>query len=224
MLVLAYQIDPTRKDQNKNTDDVGSGLKPKRISLSSENPSPPLQRTYIPLLWWLALIILLYFIIGYSTGSVGVKACPDKTSGPMPGKSRLTIQYFGNPFCVYCWIEDPIMERLAVRHQAVLRYEHYDNRYCTNMTQAYGIYAVPGFVFNLSDGRVVTHVGFLKEAYLSSVVCETTGSCGGLHAAINSSVKQDALVPDASLQDSFLQNSSLQGPPAHDALMQGDNP
>ncbi len=139
-------------------------------------------KRYLPLLWWILLILLLYFFIGFTNGSVGVKTCPDTMSGPEPNASRLIIRYFGNPFCVYCWIEDPIMRRLADRHVDVLRVEHYDNRYCTNLTKTYGIFAVPGFVFNITGGATVTHVGFLKEIYLSNVICETTGSCDGAGA------------------------------------------
>ena len=136
-------------------------------------------KRYLPLVWWIALIIALYSIIGLSNGSVGVKACPDSTSGPDPAGAKLTIRYFGNPFCVYCWMEDPIMHRLAERHHDVLRYEHYDNRYCSEVASAYGISAVPGFVFNLTNGQTISHVGYLKESYLSQVVCEATGSCDG---------------------------------------------
>ena len=183
----------------------------------SENPkpgTPKLGNPYTPLLWWIALIVILYFAIGLSTGSVGVKNCPQESSGPEAGKANLTIQYFGNPFCVYCWIEDPIMKRLSEQHKSVLRYEHYDNRYCTNMTEAYGISAVPGFVFNLSDGRIVTHIGFLKEQYLSQVICETTGSCGGMEIPTKKNKKDD----DANEP----LNEPLNGP-LNEPLKQGEN-
>lgn len=148
-------------------------------SLQQDGGATTTWKKYSPLLWWIALIIILYFAIGLKTGAVGEKTCPDKTNGPAFGNANLTILYFGNPFCVYCWIEDPILERLSERHKNVMRYEHYDNRYCINMTQAYGIYAVPGFVFKTSSGNIATHTGFLTETYLSQVICETTGSCGG---------------------------------------------
>ena len=125
------------------------------------------------LLYWVGFIVVLYVVIGYSTGAVGAQACPEKTLGT---GSTLHISYFGNRFCVYCWSVGPYLERLGEEYADVLTIDYYDSRYCADVMQSYELFATPGFHFKTVDGAL-SHAGYLNEIDMKQIICETTGQC-----------------------------------------------
>lgn len=126
------------------------------------------------LLAWIAVLLILYASI--SAASSKNDGCPYEILGN-PNAS-LTVKYFGSPFCVYCWIEEPILKDLVAEYPDNFAVEKYDVRYCTNETARYGIVGTPGHVFQY-ENRTKEHVqiGLIQERQWRALLCEMAGAC-----------------------------------------------
>jgi len=131
------------------------------------------HRVVVALLIWCAVLILLYVSIGFVGGEDRSK-CPYKTAGN-PNAS-LSIKYFGNPFCIWCLIGNPKIEKLTEQKGKSFFMEYYDNRYCPAEVDRFGVSAIPFFVFN-DTKQAVSYPGYLEDADMRSIICQSTGDC-----------------------------------------------
>jgi len=126
-----------------------------------------------------SLIILL--IIGYyettsSSDKFGKKQCPYTIEGNT--NASFKIMYIDSPYCVWCWVEEPILERLVKKKGHILSLEKYDIRYCKDIVTKYRILGTPSFVFSLNNGtQEYPKIGFIEELDFYQIICEITGNC-----------------------------------------------
>ncbi|MBI4448440.1 hypothetical protein HY641_00240 [Candidatus Woesearchaeota archaeon] len=126
----------------------------------------------VAILVWVAVLASLYAVIGID--DTDRQNCPYK-SGGNPNAS-LRIAYFGNPFCIWCLILEPKLERLVEQKGRSFYIQYFDDRYCVNEAEAFGVQAVPFFVFNKS-GVITPHAGYIEESDMRSIICQETGDC-----------------------------------------------
>ena len=124
------------------------------------------------ILGWSIVILFLLIILNIPVGA-DRKTCPYNTTGNP--NATVHIQYFGNPFCVYCLIEEPILDRLEKKYPSDLYLQRYDDRYCTEEVKQFGITSVPGFVFTINtiNKTEKIHIGFLSTDILEGIVQES---------------------------------------------------
>jgi thiol-disulfide isomerase/thioredoxin len=114
--------------------------------------------------------ITVFAALNYSSGDsmkYDKKLCPYLAQGNM--SASLGIKYFETPYCVWCWIEKPALDRLAENKGSLLRLERYDMRYCRNEADKYGIVGVPSFVFITAE-KTGAYYGYIPEKRLNEVV------------------------------------------------------
>lgn len=133
--------------------------------------------SFFALLAWAGIILIAYFLIQGSSGAgSSSEGCPDRIQGNV--NASLKIKYFESPYCVYCWLEEPILESMLETRGHLFRLERYDVRYCHNETRKYGVSGTPSFVFGMKgDSKEYTHYGFIKKEDLERVICGATGGC-----------------------------------------------
>ena len=141
------------------------------------------------------ILIIVLAIITINAGTIlnndgyDKKQCPFVVLGNKD--ANLKIKYFETPYCFYCWVEKPILEKLVKNKGNVFNIEKYDFRYCTEEASKYNIHGVPSFVFGIknkindsndsnnqeSNLKEYTTYGFIPEDKLNAIVCELTNSC-----------------------------------------------
>ena len=130
------------------------------------------ENFYLVLGW---VFVLLFFLILFQLkqGVIGSKECPDKVEG---SNTSLTIKYFYSPFCIYCWIEKPILKDIVKEKGSLFTLEHYDTRYCKDAVYQYQIIGIPSFIFAAKE-KEYGLVGYLPKEKLNEVICTLTGGC-----------------------------------------------
>ena len=142
------------------------------------------------------ILIIVLAIITINAGAIlnndgyDKKQCPFVVLGNK--EAALKIKYFETPYCFYCWLEKPILERLVQNKGSIFHLEKYDLRYCKEEANKYNIRGVPSFVFGTNNNNVTndnkdntdniqineyTTYGFIPEDKLNAVVCELTAAC-----------------------------------------------
>lgn len=71
--------------------------------------------------------------------------CPSKTYG---SNNKTLIKYFSSPFCVSCWVQKPIIEKLANESGTQFLLEEYDVDACRGASKPHYIKGVPSFIIN----------------------------------------------------------------------------
>jgi thiol-disulfide isomerase/thioredoxin len=124
----------------------------------------------------LAIVLIILFITTNFSLGADRKTCPYEVEGNLD--ADLVIKYIDSPYCVYCWLEEPILNRLVETKGDSFRLERYDIRYCNEIVEKYRFSGTPSFVFSMEDGtKEFLHYGFIGEKDLSNVICEITGDC-----------------------------------------------
>ena len=128
------------------------------------------------------IIILAFFIVnvevifGEITGAAvtEVKGCPESVQGN--NESVLKIKYFHSPYCVWCWLEEPILKKLIKEKGNLFSIEKYDIRFCSE-AKKYGFTKTPSFVFIFNNTEEFLYQGFADESYLTNLICEVSEGC-----------------------------------------------
>ena len=133
-------------------------------------------KSFRGLLFVLGIIVVAIILVNASllTQDKGLQECPRDVTGPVD--APLKIKVFDSPYCFYCQMEKPALEKIVSEHSDAVRIEHYDVRYCKDAASEYGITMTPGHVFNVKQGQKV-QLGLLTKEQFESVICETTGEC-----------------------------------------------
>lgn len=126
-----------------------------------------------PLVLWVIVIMGLILLINLKSGNIGSKECPEKAEGN--ADANLKIKYFGNKFCVYCWVEQPIIDKAVKEKGNSFSIEYYDNRHCGNF-KSYGFLGIPGFVFENKEG-MQRFQGYMGEEDFNKIICDMGGGC-----------------------------------------------
>lgn len=119
---------------------------------------------------WALVITILYLVVGISQPA---KACPLQEEDP---DAQVTIEYLYQPFCVYCWKEDPLIEGLEKEFPEHLHVKRYNIRSCVDKAREYAVTGTPTMVFHGEQGQYIAR-GFLDEGGLRQVICEIGGIC-----------------------------------------------
>jgi len=92
---------------------------------------------------WVALGILvgLIILINFS-GKLFSGNCPEQ----MHGNGSKTVKYFSSPFCMACWAQKPIIEKVAAEENVT--FEEYDVDFCREAAAPHYVRGVPSFMVN----------------------------------------------------------------------------
>lgn len=135
-------------------------------------------------LTWIAVIVVVLFSIKFVSSSFrgilmessGRGGCPYKVEGNV--NASFTIKYIDSPYCFWCWLEEPILERLVAAKGNSFKLEKYDIRYCDDIVDKYRFSGTPSFVFGLEgEEKEYSHSGFIPEDDLNEIICKATGDC-----------------------------------------------
>lgn len=92
---------------------------------------------------WIAFGILVALIILVNFGPrLFSSGCPSKTYGT----GSETVKYFSSPFCLACWAQKPIVEKVAAEENVT--FEEYDVDFCREAAAPQYVRGVPAFVLN----------------------------------------------------------------------------
>lgn len=88
---------------------------------------------------WIAFGILVGLILLVNFGPLFLASgCPSKTYG-----NGSVVKYFSSPFCLACWAQKPIIERVAAAENVT--FEEYDVDFCRDAAAPHYIRGVPAF-------------------------------------------------------------------------------
>ncbi len=92
---------------------------------------------------WTAFWILAGIIILVNFGPLLLSnGCPGKTYG----NSTTVVKYFSSPFCLACWAQKPIIEKVAAEKNVT--FAEYDVDFCRDAAAPQYIRGVPAFIVN----------------------------------------------------------------------------
>ncbi len=92
---------------------------------------------------WLAIGLLILVIFAFNNiGRLFSSDCPAKTYGT----AEKHIKFFSSPFCVACWVQKPIVEKLAA--EGKVAFEEYDADFCREAAAPHYVRGVPSFIIN----------------------------------------------------------------------------
>ncbi len=142
------------------------------------------EEIFKPIISW-AVIITIFFLLfkacstsALESEKMGRANCPYKVEGDQ--NANLVIKYVDSPYCFWCWLEEPILERAVATKGNLFRLERYDIRYCKDIVTEYGFSGTPSFVFSLrNDSKEFAHSGFMQEEELNRVICGLSRGCIG---------------------------------------------
>lgn len=91
---------------------------------------------------WIAFVILITVILSiqYLPAAFG-SGCPKNTYGA----GEKTVKYFSSPLCVACWMQKPIIEKVAA--DANIKFEEYDADFCQQAAAPNYVKGVPAFIY-----------------------------------------------------------------------------
>jgi len=102
--------------------------------------------------------------------------CPYEVEGNL--NATLVIKYVDSAYCIWCWLEEPILKKAVAEKGDLFMLEKYDIKYCSEIVNRYGFSGTPSFVFGLNEGsKEFTHWGFLSEEKLNEVICGLSEGC-----------------------------------------------
>ncbi len=123
----------------------------------------------------IVIIAILYMSFDFGNSS-DRKTCPYKVLGNP--EADFVIKYIDSPYCVWCWLQEPILKKAVREKGDSLRLEKYDIRYCTEIVKKYQFSGTPSFVFSLtSEEKEYSHMGFIAEEDFNKIICGATGDC-----------------------------------------------
>ena len=132
---------------------------------------------YAVLTWSVIFIIfyLLVFGLPFSEKADRTK-CPYKIEGNP--KADFVIKYIDSPYCIWCWLQEPVLKKLVKTKGDSFRLERYDIKYCTDIVKKYRFSGTPSFVFSVENGtKEYTHWGYINKKDFFNIICETTRNC-----------------------------------------------
>ncbi len=91
---------------------------------------------------WIAFALLVLIIIGVNVATGALSNCPATTYGT----SEKTIKYFSSPLCVACWVQKPIVEKIAA--EGKVTFEEYNIDFCRDAAAPHYIRGIPSFIVN----------------------------------------------------------------------------
>ncbi|MEM3154568.1 MAG: thioredoxin family protein [Candidatus Woesearchaeota archaeon] len=92
---------------------------------------------------WIAFGILAAVILLINFGPLLLSNnCPKKTYGA----GGETIKYFSSPFCLACWVQKPVIEKVAAEQDVT--FEEYDVDFCREAAKPHYVRGVPAFKIN----------------------------------------------------------------------------
>lgn len=123
---------------------------------------------------WLGIIGLVYLVVATGAEPATAQGCPHKIEGNQ--SAEIKIQYFGQKYCSYCWMEEPLLEELVEQHGDKFSLEYYDVRSCAEGVRKFAVQGTPTLVFT---HNAIEHVarGFLDALALRQKLCEIGGIC-----------------------------------------------
>jgi thiol:disulfide interchange protein len=122
----------------------------------------------------IVLLIALIFVfsnIDRVFGFFGYQTrCPHAVEGN-PNAS-VVISYFEASYCVTCWFEKPVLEKVVKEHGDKFMLQRFDADGCNALMRQNGLVGVPGWVFNRS-GNSTKRMGFVSEEELVAIVTKS---------------------------------------------------
>lgn len=96
---------------------------------------------------WIALGLLVLVIIAFNNiGRLFSAECPANKYG----NGEKTIRYFSSPLCIACWMQKPIIEKVAA--EGNVAFEEYNSDFCQSAAAPHYVRGVPSF---LVKGKLV---------------------------------------------------------------------
>jgi predicted DsbA family dithiol-disulfide isomerase len=90
---------------------------------------------------WIAAGLLILVILAFSNvGRLFSTECPAHKYG----NGEKTIKYFSSPLCVACWVQKPIIEKVAAEEK--LSFEDYNADFCREAAAPHYVRGVPSFL------------------------------------------------------------------------------
>ena len=113
---------------------------------------------------WIALGILIMIVlaVNFAGAIVTNKNCPKDAYG---SNNATHIKYFSSPLCAACWVQKPIIQKLADEQGDKFLLEEYNADFCRDAAAPHYIRGVPGFMI---DGRIV--YGLQTEEALKEMI------------------------------------------------------
>ncbi len=122
----------------------------------------------------IGIIAISYLLI--TKEKIDRTKCPYKIEGNIT--ANLTIKYIDSPYCMWCWIEEIVLEKLLDEKGGSFKLEKYDINYCKDITSKYKFSGTPSFVFSVNnEEKEFTHSGYIPEEKFNQMICEVTGNC-----------------------------------------------
>ena len=128
------------------------------------------------------MIVIILMLLKFDSILDGLQTGPDRANCPYSiegnQNAALTIKYVDSPYCLWCWLEEPVLKKAVETKGELFVLEKYDIRYCNDIVMKYEFSGTPSFVFSLRNStKEFTHWGFLSEEKLDDVICGLSGGC-----------------------------------------------
>ena len=92
---------------------------------------------------WIAVGLLVLVILAFNNiGRLFSSECPAHKYG----NAEKTIKYFSSPLCVACWVQKPIVEKIAAEEK--VSFEEYNVDFCREAAAPQYVRGVPSFLIN----------------------------------------------------------------------------
>ena len=124
----------------------------------------------------LVIVLSVLYLFSNLAQDKDRKNCPYKTEGNL--NADFVIKYVDSPYCIWCWLEEPVLKKMVETKGDLFKLEKYDIRYCTEIVSKYKISGTPSFVFSLENGtKEFPHMGFIGEVDFADIFCDVIGDC-----------------------------------------------
>ncbi len=95
---------------------------------------------------WIAFAALIMIILAINFSSaLFISDCPKKTYGT---NNATRIKYFSSPLCFACWVQKPVIEKVAAEQGDKFMIEEYDADFCREAAAPQYVRGVPAFLAN----------------------------------------------------------------------------
>ncbi|MBI5398246.1 hypothetical protein HZB03_02170 [Candidatus Woesearchaeota archaeon] len=92
--------------------------------------------------------------------------------------ANLEIKYFDSAFCLYCILEESVLQTMIEKRGSLFALHKYDTYRCPGEFKKYDFVAVPSFVFIVNnESREYKIQGYINEAKFEEIVCGLSGGC-----------------------------------------------
>ncbi|MBI4739027.1 hypothetical protein HY772_05715 [Candidatus Woesearchaeota archaeon] len=129
-----------------------------------------------------ASIVLLLFLLNMRP-IVNALGLVDKERYKCPRSlgsesANLEIKYFDSAFCLYCILEESVLQTMLEKRGNLFALHKYDTYRCPGEFRKYDFVAVPSFVFIVkNESREYKIQGYIDQAKFEEIVCELSGGC-----------------------------------------------